>query len=69
MSAAEPAKEKLREAIARMRRDIDRVEFWADALDGLTQPIPDYQVTDRLSRHLLPKQRHLERIRAPFKKH
>ena len=54
MSAAEPAKEKLRQAIESLRADIDRVEFWADALDGLVQPIPDYQATDRLSQHLLP---------------
>ena len=53
MSAAEPAKEKLRQAIERLRADIDQVEFWADALDGLVQPIPDYQATDRLSQHLL----------------
>jgi hypothetical protein len=53
MSAAEPAREKLREAIERLRADIDRVEFWADALDRLSQPIPDYAATDRLSQHLL----------------
>jgi hypothetical protein len=50
----EPAKKKLREAIDRLRSDIDRVEFWADAMEGLTRPIPEYQATDRLSRHLLP---------------
>jgi hypothetical protein len=54
MSAAEPAKEKLRKAIESLRNDIDRVEFWADAIEGLAKPIPDYQATDRLSRHLLP---------------
>ena len=54
MSAAEPAKEKLRQAIESLRADIDRVEFWADALNGLVQPVPDYQATDRLSQHLLP---------------
>jgi hypothetical protein len=57
MSAADPAKERLREAIMRLRTDIDRVEFWADALDRLAQPIPDYQATNNdLSRHLLPSQ-------------
>ena len=56
MSVAKPAQERLRQAIESLRTDIDRVEFWADALDGLTQPIPDYQATDRLSRHLLPPQ-------------
>ena len=56
MSAAEPAKEKLRQAIESLRTDIDRVEFWADALEGLALPIPEYQATDRLSKHLLPPQ-------------
>ena len=54
MSAAEPAKERLQDAIERLRNDIDRVEFWADALERMTQPIPEYQDNDRLSRHLLP---------------
>ena len=56
MSAAGPAKERLRQAIESLRTDIDRVEFWADALDGLAQPVPEYQATDRLSQHLLPPQ-------------
>jgi hypothetical protein len=54
MSAAEPARERLQDAIERLRNDIDRVEFWADALDRMSQPIPEYQSNDRLSRHLLP---------------
>ena len=57
MSAAEPARMKLREAIDSLRTDIDRVEFWADALDRLSQPIPEYQANDHLSRHLLSPQR------------
>jgi hypothetical protein len=59
MSEADPAKERLREAIVRLRTDIDRVEFWADAMDRLAQPIPDYQATNDLSRHLLPSQTRL----------
>ena len=57
MPGAEPAKENLRKAIESLRRDIERVEFWADALEGLTQPVPDYEASDRLSRHLLPTSR------------
>ena len=57
MSVTEPAKERLRQALESMRKDIDRVEFWADALDRLAQPVPEYQATDRLSRHLLPSNR------------
>jgi hypothetical protein len=59
MSAADPAKERLREAIVRLRTDIDRVEFWADAMDRLAQPIPEYQASNDLSRHLLPTQARL----------
>lgn len=55
MSTREPARERLRQAIESLRSDIDRVEFWAGALDGLAQPVPEYQATDRLlSQHLLP---------------
>jgi hypothetical protein len=53
------AKERLRQAIDNLRTDIDRVEFWADALDRLSQPIPDYPASDRLSQHLLPTDRRL----------
>ena len=53
MSAATP-KEKLRDAIERLRSDIDRVEFWADALDHLARPVPEYRPSDNLIRHLLP---------------
>jgi hypothetical protein len=60
MSATEPAKEHLRRAIESLRRNIERVEFWADALEGLTQPVPDYQATDHLSAHLLSAQRRQE---------
>ncbi len=57
MSAATPARERLRQAIDALRTDIDRVEFWADALDRLAQPVPEYELTDHLSRHLLPSNR------------
>jgi hypothetical protein len=60
MSIAGPAREKLQEAIDGLRADIDRVEFWADALDRLAQPVPEYQANDRLSRHLLPSNRRLQ---------
>ena len=57
MPAAEAAKERLGQAIDRLRADIDAVEFWADALDRLAQPVPEYRAGDRLSRHLLPSDR------------
>ena len=61
MSANELAKQRLRQAIENLRADIDRVEFWADALDGLAEPVPEYQATDRLSKHLLPPQQSRDR--------
>jgi hypothetical protein len=56
MSAAAPAKEKLRQAIESLRMDIERVEFWADTLEHMAKPIPEYHATGDLSRHLLPAQ-------------
>jgi hypothetical protein len=41
----EPNEEVLRhllEAIARVRRDVEMVEFWADAVAGFVQPVPEY---------------------------
>jgi hypothetical protein len=47
MTAGSPAGEKiaqrLQESLNRLRNDIDRVEIWAGALEGFTQPVPDYQ--------------------------
>ncbi len=57
MSTREPVKERLRQAIESLRSDIDRVQFWADALDGLARPVPEYQANDRLSQYLLPANR------------
>ena len=65
MSTAAPARQKLREAIDNLRTGIDRVEFWADALDRLSQPIPEYQSNDRLSQHLLSAQRRRTNVAAP----
>lgn len=53
MSVVEPT-QKLREAIDRLRNEIDCVEFWADAVERLAQPIPEYAASDEITRHLLP---------------
>ena len=39
--------ERLQESLARLREDIDRVELWAGALEGFSQPIPDYDPSRR----------------------
>ena len=39
--------ERLQESLARLRKDIDQVELWAGALEGFSQPIPDYDAAWR----------------------
>jgi hypothetical protein len=36
----------LHDAIARVREDMEKVEFWADAMTGFSQPVPDYGAND-----------------------
>jgi len=36
----------LHAAIERVREDVSKVEFWADAVTGFTQPVPDYNSGD-----------------------
>jgi hypothetical protein len=42
----------LQESLDRLRNDLDRVEIWAGALEGFTQPIPEYKPQPE---HILPK--------------
>jgi hypothetical protein len=46
--------ERLQESLAQLRKDIDRVELWASALDGFSRPIPPY---DPSRRYKLPSGR------------
>ena len=32
----------LHKAIERVREDVEKVEFWAEAVSGFSQPVPDY---------------------------
>jgi hypothetical protein len=41
--AREMVARHLLEAIERVRRDVEKVEFWADAVTGFAQPVPDYE--------------------------
>jgi hypothetical protein len=36
----------LHAAIERVREDMAKVEFWADAVTGFTEPVPDYDAKD-----------------------
>ena len=59
MPAVEPARERiarrLQDAVDRLHRDIDEVEFWTEVLGCLAQPAPDYSDgTDLLNRFILP---------------
>jgi hypothetical protein len=42
LAGGDKISERLQESIARLRKDIDRVELWAGALEGFSRPIPDY---------------------------
>ena len=35
----------LHAAIDRVREDVAKVEFWADAMTGFSEPVPDYEPT------------------------
>jgi hypothetical protein len=41
--AREMVARHLIEAIERVRQDVEKVEFWADAITGFAQPVPDYE--------------------------
>jgi hypothetical protein len=61
MSAVEPARERiarrLQDAVDRLRRDMDEVEFWTEVLGCLTRPAPDYsESTNVLDKFALPPQ-------------
>ena len=60
MPAVEPARERiarrLQDAVDRLRRDMDEVEFWTEVLGCLTRPAPDYESSNVLNRFALPPQ-------------
>jgi hypothetical protein len=43
--ANEQIARNLFDAIERVRQDVAKVEFWAGAVSGFSQPIPDYDPT------------------------
>ena len=49
-NASDVVSQNLQKAIDDLRRDITKVEMWADALNGFTQPVAEY---DFAGEHLL----------------
>ena len=54
LAGGEKIAERLQESLDQLRKDIDRVELWASALDGFSRPIPPY---DPALRYKLPSGR------------
>ncbi len=44
--AAHAVARHLHAAIDRVREDMAKVEFWADAVTGFSEPVPDYDSKD-----------------------
>ena len=55
------------EAIDRVREDVAKVEFWANAVTGFSQPIPDYDPDE--SRVWLPPEQAASEPQAPRVSH
>ncbi|HZO44686.1 MAG TPA: hypothetical protein VFB68_02280 [Xanthobacteraceae bacterium] len=45
-AAADAMARHLHAAIDRVREDVAKVEFWADAMTGFSEPVPDYESKD-----------------------
>lgn len=45
-AAADVMARHLHAAIDRVREDVAKVEFWADAMSGFSAPVPDYGADD-----------------------
>jgi len=58
MSVVEPRERvarQLMEAVERLQYDIARVELWASALGGFSQPVPEYDPDkSKLNQFILP---------------
>ena len=44
--ATEALARHLHAAIERVREDMEQVEFWADAVSGFSEPVPEYDPKD-----------------------
>jgi hypothetical protein len=47
--------QQLSDSVERLHKDVEKVEFWASAVTGLTAPIPDYEPeSTKVARYLKP---------------
>jgi len=61
---------ELCDSVDRLQRQAQKVEFWASAMAGFTQPVPDYDPeTSAIARYVKPGRpaRKRQRRRAPQK--
>jgi hypothetical protein len=48
----------LSDSVERLQKQVEKVEFWASAVSGFTQPVPDYEPAEtRIGRYLKPGRR------------
>jgi len=64
---------QLNESVDRLQKQVEKVEFWASAVAGLTTPVPDYEPeTTAIARYLKPgrpaRKRRRRRTAAQSKK-
>jgi len=46
---------RLADSIDRLHKQVEQVEFWASAVSGFTQPVPDYEPdTSPVARYVKP---------------
>ena len=47
--------ERLSDSVERLHQQVEKVEFWATAMTGLTAPVPDYDPeATKVARYLKP---------------
>ena len=57
---------QLHESVERLQQQAEKVEFWASAVTGLVQPIPDYKPEETaVSRYMKPVRAPRKRSRKP----
>jgi hypothetical protein len=45
----------LSDSVERLQKQVEKVEFWASAVTGFTQPVPDYEPAEtKIGRYVKP---------------